>query len=98
MCGVTSLVFRSSFPGLTKLSVNLSSISSFDENAFVEFISGQKSTLANLRSLDLRFSDKNVDRLTGKSVVAILRACKNLLSFDNFLYFTISGKDKVTIQ
>jgi hypothetical protein len=93
---MTSFVFRASFPGMTKLSVSISSVTSFDENVFVEFLSGQKSMLSNLRVLDLRFADKNVGRLTGKSVIAILRSCKNLMSFDNFLYFTISSKDKVT--
>ncbi len=89
--------FRSSFPALTKLTVYLNGVSNFVETDFIDLIGRQKSTLSNLRMVDIRFPSKNVGRMTGRSLLAILRTCSNLKSFENFLYFPISSKDRVNL-
>ena len=80
---------------MTKLTIHLNDILNFDENDFVDFILTSKATLSNLLHIDLRITSKSVVLMTGKSVVAILQSCKNLKTFENFLFFEISRDERV---
>lgn len=90
--------FRSLFPSLTKLSLRCSGIDDCEshEPDFVEFVSGQKPNLENIRHVSLTFSLKSDNCLTGKSVLAILSSCSNLQFFENLINFNLTDSEKVS--
>lgn len=85
-------------PNITKLSLSFIRIlENFDEEDFVSWLTGPLKLLAQLQVFTFRLTASRPSRMSGKSILALLRSYPNLIQIGSLCYFDFTRQEEMEL-